>query len=313
MREEILKILEMQASGKLTPEQATELIVALNEGDAATKTQTDGTQKSEEPAAGFSSEFSTDNLGEFIQRIIQGAIQGKIGTVKGKFGPAKVKFSDEDGEGNRINASKIEMPKGDDFEFRNNHINLSSVTGLEMEHSSEFCDNRIQASTLNSLHLSTAIVTDVSINGSSLDNIKIEDSELTDLKFSGCKITRLELKDDCTWSDAQFNGCTIKEARFEGGELSDIQWHGTAFAKSHWKSVLMSDLQIHGSQFQDCHLEDCEFSDAKFRGCRFVNCEIKDVTMSDFALADVDFSNQKIKGTEAFKNFLRSQGGNQAD
>lgn len=298
MRAEIQKILEMQASGKISQEQAAELLSALIE-PLAEKTDAKDTHNPQD----LSPEFSTEKLGEFIEHLVQGALKGKIGTMAGKFGAAKIKISDDGAEGNRVNASKFTMPEGEDFEFTDNDINLSEISELKMSEGSEFSDNRLQASTLAHVGLRASMMTDTTLNGSSWDGVTLDDTEFSDLKFQGCKLLKSEFA-STQLNDAQLHGCHLRNANFKSCEISDLQFHGCQWTRAEWRNCVLSDMQIHGGQFQDATWADVELSDGQIRGCDFTNCELRNIEVSDFKWQDVDFSNQKIDGNKALSEFL---------
>lgn len=318
MRNEIQKILEMQSSGKISQDQATELLIALHEQTA--QQMAEGTSNTNEPKASvqpgprtesiedrFEKRVETnvehllEGVGGLIEKVVHSALSDGLSGLNVKINGrgSKVTASDD----NRFVASKIEVPIAA-CDFSDNHFNLSTATHLDFDAQSEFTDNRVQASTLTGLTLRQGTMTDTSINGSSLDQVVLDDSLINDTKINGSKVVGLELHNDSEWNDTTLNGCNFKEVQLHHSQFQDLSLHGTTLSKTTFENVEFSDLALKAVQMSDCKWSNCEIDDAAISNCTFKNCEIRNVEWSDFSLANVDFSDQVLDGTEAFKAFI---------
>lgn len=249
-----------------------------------------------------SGELDLNNLGDMLSGLVNNAINKSF-----NFGGAKVKIRSTGGDDNRIHSSNVQMPTGEDFDFTDNDINLSQISGLELSHSAFVTDNSIQASTIRGLKIEHGEFTDSQINGSSIEDMEIDGSEWSDISVNGSKLQSLKLAKDTELSDLQFHGCHFKNLSFEKCDLSDMQFHGCKGTQVRLVNCDWSDVAMMGTHFGDAHFENVKMSDGKMEGLRFFNCTIKNVDLSDFALSKVDFTGQEIDGEKELDAFLRRQ------
>lgn len=150
MKEEILRILELEKQGKLTTEQAAELLAALadHRAEPAGAPQAAAAGPSVEapfappPAPPFSSpRFATmrgvvSTGGVVIADAVQAAVKSAMNAVHHK-----------DGE-NGITMSRYEPPTLDASVYADNSINVSQFSRVQLTRS-RLCGNNLQAATID--------------------------------------------------------------------------------------------------------------------------------------------------------------------
>lgn len=329
MKQEIQDIIEMTKAGKISSEQAAELIEALSEPQAA---------KSEKPQSNDQDHdlSSLSDIGSFLRGTISSALNGAF--EKSKSGSAS-------------HLSRIDAPQGHDFTFDDNSINVSSITELKLENS-HFDDNAINGSKLHQVSLTDSSLSDCSINGSSIDKITLTSSHFSDLGIhgskcagfsvteqsrlsavgiQGCSLKDVAIADKSTVEDCRLNGVSAHQLTLSRCKLSDVGAQGVAFKNSTLSGCTFANVKLKGLRIADCkfsqasfsdisftgrtaaasieetEIENCTFADGSFSGCIFSQTGIRNVRASGFTAKNIDFTGMKIDSTEAFMKVIGRQ------
>lgn len=338
MKEHILQILRMKDEGKLTAEQAAELLAALaDEGKAAEAGPAEpaaGKVRSEEGWREFARDMGA--IGQQVTQAIGGAVRQK------------------DKSGNMATLSHVAAPEGVDFEFHDNSINVSQIVALRLNRG-RVVNNLINASRVSDLTVSDGAMGNCKINGSSLDEVAIEGGTLGDSSFHGSKCVRLRLEAGCQWIGTECSAMNIKDvalrsagggakvlrntfrgasvagievgngSTLEDGTFAGISMSDSRFDAAVWKDVAVRAMKITGmtvlrSSFVDVRLEgkisrqstientrfeDCKWKDCRLVGCSFTDCVIVGVEVEGIRAEGVELSGVTIKGADELKKALR--------
>ena len=191
MKEQILQILQMERDGKLTQEQAAELLAMLadqarerpsvsmppEQGAPGPQGAGGGSGSGrEERKSGFPA-----NAAVTIQSLVDSAVG--LGTTVGR--AATVLATEiaqtvhREQAGNTITLSKVEEPRGDRYVFKANSMNVSKVSAITLN-DAEFSSNSINASRIAHVEVTRGRFSQNDIAGSSLHQIQIEGVAATD-------------------------------------------------------------------------------------------------------------------------------------
>ena len=290
MRDEIQKILEMKEAGKITMEQATELIEALGkeqQGPASNHQTND-----EGPAASSERHTVSFDLGASIGQFVTDQLK--------QVGISTNKSYDSKGQSdNSFNLSKFDQPTGKNFEFHGNSITMSKFGGIVMNDSS-MCEWSVNASNVQGVALNKSNASDVGVHGSSLSGVSLDDSTLSDVSLNGCKINGLKLNSFSHLEDIKLHGVSWKSINLENSRISDATLNGCKCNNLQLENSQLEDLQANASGFSGCVFVDCELSDGNFKNCHLENVTFKGIRWSDFTMNNVRLSNKVIDSKEAF-------------
>ena len=258
MKPEIQKILEMTQAGTITAEQAAQLLEKLGAGAEAPR------------ATGAE---APRGWGDFIQNFTTGALNSA------GVGPA-------DGEGNRIQLSKMDPPRGQEFVFEDNTIALSKVTRVELTQA-EMARNTINASRLEHLTVLRGKLLGAAVNGSALDRITVEGSVLEGLGVGASKVDRLTVRGESRVNGLRLDMCKASELVIEGGVVEDLTFHALKISELELVRSTLKDVKFmageswrsHGlskSRLESCNLERTTFVDCRLKGTVLRNVELRE-------------------------------------
>ena len=210
------RIRSMQEKGILTPEQAEELLKAL-EGDE----DVPGALEPPEPPVGASAqpqsesdkEWDDDDWGKRGRRrhrhtflpegfLEMGWVDDMVDGITSGLGVRTSPGSPGAGAGNAENyrydyrydwgrkggrwtangesSSRVEQPEGEGYEFRGNRVVFSRSSGMHLVRS-KLRDNSFSASTLKDVDMVDSSMVDCALAGASLHELHMERSELKDV------------------------------------------------------------------------------------------------------------------------------------
>ncbi len=290
MREEIRRILEMNKTGKLSDDQATELLAAINEPKEST----------DEPTA---------PLGEDrVRDIFDGrSILSKVEQVEGS------EFTFNDNSINVSSVTKIRMRKS---QMCDNSINASKISGFDLIES-EFNDCAVNGSALEDFEIKHGHLTDVSFHGSKVSRVSLIDQcAIEDVSFQGCAIKNLSVKSQSRIQDAKFAGFQGAEVELVNSSIEDFKieagsLHGLKMKNSHWQDVVCQAIRFENVEFIDSTLRDCsvvgrdkrnsvgfenvKFQNSSFQDVKFENCHFKNVTFVGLHARNLKLKDLKLR------------------
>ncbi len=321
MKTEILEILQMQNEGKLTREQAAELLAALADQarEKAGAADPGGTGPDQEnthaaPAAGApgprtatcneagnatgsnswtsgsrrnaTSGTASATIHEWVDAAIgMGTTVGRAASVWG--GQLAGMVHRDDGA-NSISLSKVDPPAGAAFSFRNNVINMSKVSGLELNNA-EFTSNSLNASRLTQLALTAARFSQCNINGSSLHQLTIDgpaQAPAAPASAPGATEPPAAGIRACTFSASKFH-----RVRLSGGSIMDTCVIQAAAIKD---AALLEHALLKDSRISDTALAGLKIERATCRTVNFERVASNALHLRDITLDRVTFSSSRL-------------------
>jgi uncharacterized protein YjbI with pentapeptide repeats len=191
MKAEILKILQLQEEGKLTREQAAELLAILADQAREKTGETAATSEGHNPpsegsggasgprVAGSGAEGESDRSFAFssaaaIHDLVDTAIGmgATIGRAASVFGGEVVNMVYRQEGGNAVTLSKVEAPTGEDYAFNGNTINVSKISDITLRQA-QVRGNTINASKMAHLAITRGRFSQCNISGSSVSHVSI--------------------------------------------------------------------------------------------------------------------------------------------
>jgi uncharacterized protein YjbI with pentapeptide repeats len=302
MKTEILQILRMQQEGKITQDQAAELLAVLAD-QAREKTGT--AEPSQVPPAGkggapgprearersFAASSTAAIHGLVDTAIGVGATIGRAASV---FGGEVVEMVHRDEGGNSVTLSKVDAPAGENFSFSGNTINVSKVALLTLRHA-EVCGNTVNASKVAHLNITAGRFSQSSISGSSVTGITINGPDAPDaagiaagirgLTLNASKFSRVHLDGksalevstiqagavkDWQFTNATLRDSKVNDASVSGLALTDSALRGLTIERSH-----VQQLHVRGATLQDVRLSGLKVHDVKITGGTWNDVKIR--------------------------------------
>ena len=311
------RIRAMRDKGTITPEQAEELLQALEEdqggkgdtestgapaGDAGSGPRTGSPGGAEDPGdtgrrhrgrrrSGF---LDMEWVGDMVDGITSGLGAGAAAWAEGEWkGPSDNyryewdhRWSRRRG-GNAENSSRVEKPEGEQFEFQDNRAVFSKISGLHLVRA-KVKDNAFSASTLRDVDLVDSSLVDSSLAGASLHGLRMERSEMKDVVIAGSKVSRLELSDRSG----------LKNVKFAGSSVSSL-----SLSADTW----LEDTRVSGTTVSGCALAGrSRLKDCRLNGCTANRLDLKAVSMSDTRLDGCTLADTVLEDTEVHGCVLRA-------
>ncbi|MGO9309697.1 MAG: pentapeptide repeat-containing protein [Spirochaetia bacterium] len=328
------RIRAMQEKGTITQEQAEELLSAIAEetreeqedsagGEASGPGETHG-HRGRRRSRGF---LEMDWVGDMVEGITAG-----LGVATDRGHPSAHPGGSSDDyryewdprwgrrrSGNAESSSRVEQPEGESFEFQENRVIFSKLSGMRLVRA-KVRDNAFSASTLRGAVLTDSAIVDSSLAGASVHELLMEGSEMKDVALAGSKLSRVELRGASGMKNAKISGSSfssfslesgsrIEDSRFAGvaingcrflekTRLKDSRLRGTAVNSCTLQGVTLTDTRIDGCTLGRTNLADTEISGCAFRGVSLQDSGITGSTIRDSRLEAVGFSSLKIEGSE---------------
>ena len=228
MREEINRILKLVEDGKLTGDQASAMIDALDAADRRSRnSERRHRSRHARHRRGGSRAFGglLDELGVDIGRAVEDALRG-LGDVGGL---AQV-FGGADGDDwvddtNRATLAKVEEPTGQDYKAEGNRIVVSELKRLALTQA-EFCDNTMHAAALQDVEVTNGPLSRNTLRGSSLKRASLTASEVTGNTLNGASLSRLSVTSS-VFADNTVNGAQIRELSMQSAEVRSTKINGS--------------------------------------------------------------------------------------
>lgn len=336
MKEQIQQVLKMNKEGKLTDEQAAELLAELARPDG------------KRGGTGWDRGGILEPLVSKVNETLRSALDSAFAWDEGARGRAGEAWAGPSGR-NSIHMSRFDYPAGKDIAFTGNVIRMSSVKDLRMDRS-EMSGNAIDMSKADDLRLKDAKLMDCEIRASSVDDWHIEGSTLEAVSVQGSRVADLQCTGASELRKARIQGASLKDLRLsEGGKALDLVVNGSSLAglrlirselgdseiqncsladlaleDCRARGLMLRSLFVRQASFLDCVLEDvvftteakwawkkhglkdvrfegCSFGKVHFAECRLADCVIKNVDLKDRRFRGLDLAGLRIDGNEAFE------------
>jgi len=285
VKQEFLKLIEMNKKGKISDDQMAELLEALMEDNKRDVSENAGV---------------ASTAGKLLDSLDDpSAAPIPSGSNKKK--------KNRSTDGNRISRSNVIMPEEGDFVFEDNRFKLSNFYETEFGDNAEFTNNSIQFSHFAGIKMKGGTINDCSFKGSNLDSVKLWGATLADTNFNTCKISDLEICNESEISDVKFRRITIKGMSLkESSLLKDIRFDRLTFVNADFIQTEISNAIFHRGSFTDLTFRNVKFDDCVFNRCTFKDSEIRNVDLQDFKFSNINFSNQTIDGNDAFCSLIEN-------
>ena len=295
MKEELLKILEMNKSGTITEEQAAQLISELSEN---------GEDKGKSRERGG------------LASMIHDTIHLAMDSAKSHHRHHHHHGQDSDLKGNTCHMAHLEPPRGSEMEFQNNEIHMSSVGDIQLKRS-KMNQNRVDASKLHDLNMVDAHFSENQISASSVTDVKVRNSVIHLCKMLASKLQDFSVESQSLLENLEINASCVQDARVQESEFVDVvirYFHvkDVHVLRSKFKDVLFTvkdgSWSFRKRGLFDLKIESCSFEKVLFSDCRFSDVVIKNVELRDINIQGLTLSDQVIDGTEAFLRLIKKAG-----
>lgn len=330
MREEINRILKLVEDGKLTGDQASAMIDALDSAERRSRrseTRHHGRERRHRHRHGGARAFGglLDELGVDIGRAVEDALRGlsDVGGLAQVFGGAD--GDDWVDETNKATLAKVEEPTGQDYKAEGNRIVVSELKRLDLTQA-EFCENTMHAAALQDAEVANGPLSRNTLRGSSLKRASLTASEVTGNTLNGASLSRLSVTSS-VFADNAVNGAQIRalsmqsaevrSTKVNGSKLKDIDLTGGS-RLDHVKisGVVAEGWELAGSalvrvkfagsndepiRIRDLTLDGVNLNACEFAGCTFDGTTIKGVDAEDLRFVDVDFTGMTIDSAERLR------------
>lgn len=302
MQEEIKRILRLVEDGKLTGEQASRMIDALQSAAAHIEAQAStaieetaeradakrsGTRRRQSDRGhderrerhgsrrrrhyrhrhGFEHLF--DDLGVDLQQAVGDAVRG-VFKAAGGIGEEWVNSS------NKLVFAKAEAPTGEHYKVDGNVIAVSQLGGLRFVEA-EFCRNQMHGSATRDLNLEDAVFSGNALRGSSLKAVSVHNAEANDNQFNGAKVSRLTLCGGAFTNNA-VSGAEIRALRLNESRIADLSLRG----------VKLKNVGLERSEFRDVRLSGVVASDWTLVGSSWCRVRLRGVVVDNLAAHDAN-------------------------
>jgi uncharacterized protein YjbI with pentapeptide repeats len=319
MKAEILKILQLQEEGKLTQEQAAELLAILADQarEKATETAPPGSPSDSPnmpspgqggapgPRGGSKDKSFAASSAAAIHGLVDTAIGvgATIGRAASVFGGEVANMVHRDQGGNSVTLSKVDAPAGENYSFRGNTINVSKISHIVL-HEAQVNGNTFNASKVAHLDITRGRFSQCNVSGSSVSNVSITGPETAALAPAAPSIAGGEapagvppvLALTAGLRSVTFNASKFSRVHVEGASVLETSTLQAAAVKD-W-SLKASALR--DSKINDAHVAGLALEQAEVRGLVIERCHIQglkalgatldNVTLSGIRAVDVKFA-----------------------
>jgi uncharacterized protein YjbI with pentapeptide repeats len=303
------RIRAMKEKGTITEEQAEELLKAIAEETAEPIDDRSGAQ----PTPGEANSggrrqrsrafFEMDWVGDMVD-----GITSKLGAFSsgdhfsGDWGHAgddyRYEWDPRWGRrrgGNAKNSSRVEQPEGESFEFQENRVVFSKISGMRLVRA-QVRDNAFSASTLRGAQLTDSAILDSSLAGASVHELLMDNSEIRDVVIAGSKLNRLELKGASRMKNVKLSGSSVSALCLESGsQIEDTRFAGVAINGCRfWEKTRLKDARLHGTVVNHCTFRGLTLTDTRLDGCSLGSTRLAESEISGCALRGVSFRDSEI-------------------
>lgn len=313
MDDEIQRILKLLEDGRLTRDQASDMISALT----ASREENAGTEQAdadrEEPSGAPDDRVESrerqsrrhrgkrrhrahrrdfladDRLFDDIERAVSAGTRALNDVVSNTFTRGARAWHDDS---NTSTLSKAEAPDGSGFVCRGNRLSVSSLRDLRLQEA-EFCDNELNAAGLSDLDVRDGRFNGNAISGSSLKHVVVAHGDVTANQFNGAQLASLTVT-GATLTGSRVQGTQIRDVTLADARLDTLRLDGVKLksvqleAQSHLNQVKLTGVFGRDWTFRDAQLSDVVLSGWRIDGftltrvglehCRFTNDYVQHYT-----------------------------------
>ncbi|MCW7480577.1 pentapeptide repeat-containing protein [Leptospira kanakyensis] len=305
MKEEIQKILQMVKENKISEAQGAELISELS-------------QVSQETDEDKTKPWSFRSIGEQFIKFSN--------DVEGLYA--------SDLKDNNMSMSRVQIPKGDRFQFKNNTIRMSAMEQVVLD-DSDFMRNTISKSNLHALKVARGSFQNSELSASNLEHLQIDDghfdtvevhsshlkkvevisSNVTNSHFTAASVKDLVIHDGsdlsaCSFEGAQLSHIEVSTSQLIGMELQASRLQHIRFMNTTTDQLVARFMKFDHTSFENCTLSDVlftasegwrkvgfdqvNFENVKLNKALFGECDLKRVTIKNVDLSEIRVMNQKL-------------------
>lgn len=281
MSEELQRILAMVKDGRLTEEQASRMIEALDTGES------ERPRRRRKPADDTESlEDLGISIGDEVASIIDKSLRGISAVLGGstrKFGPGTWL-----NDSNISVMSKLHQPGGEDYECRDNNFTVSRLTDTQL-FGARLCDNELHASSIKQATIHKGEFSGNELRGSSIKALDINHGALTNCQMNGVQLTDIGIcrgkLDDCMFNGVQFRDLGIEdsgvvECRFNGAKVNGLNIAANS---------TVSELNLNGVKCQDLLISSSRVDMLKLSGLTVEDFEIKASSLTGVVIRNQDW------------------------
>ncbi len=312
--EPIQRVKALEATGKISAQEASRLIDAINQLAADSKSTEDKSER--RTAAEFqaakteSNDRSSDRARERHSRRDHGhrrhrRQQGDRGSRHSKgfqwrWDLGDLKLNDQLGGfiAETVSNALNEMLRGDGFsKFRGidgrwvNDTNRAQVSHLETPSGEGFTveNNNISAAHIAKLVLNDSKFIGNSLQGGRIYDLALSNSEISDNRLHGASITESELIHS-TLKDTKLSGASFDRLELRDSEIKGGEWNGANMKNVVLLGSRLIEMEINGGRFKDVRLE----ADTVVERLRLVGSSWRRCTLSNTTFQDVKMSRQDV-------------------
>jgi uncharacterized protein YjbI with pentapeptide repeats len=325
MQQEIDRVLEMVRDGTLTPEQAKEMIAALNAAGGEAEPRRRQRRRHRHRSRDF--DRALDNIGDDIERALGAGARTLRWALHEGLHLKSAAWGDES---NSVVLSRADVPTGSEFVCENNQLAVSQLKRLKLVRAT-FSDNELNAASIEDLELNESRVTGQRLRGSSIKGGLLEHSEVTGNELNGARLVNLTASRGrligCHFNGSQVRDLGIadsalQECRCNGTKLKTVVMRGDSLIKNlrlngvlgrDWlfEAAILSDVQVSGLRVDGLvirrgGLEAVTFKTARWRDRRddeelplMRGVELSRVILKNCTFVDCRFDGTRLEGFEA--------------
>jgi uncharacterized protein YjbI with pentapeptide repeats len=326
------RIRAMKEKGTITEEQAEELLKALED---ETPEEEEPQGRGDEHSDGSRSDASADErfsrrrgprhgafLGmEWVGDMVEGITSG-LGVAADRAGiQADGNRSRDDYRyewdprwgrqrgGNAESSSRVEQPEGESFDFQDNRVVFSKLSGMRLVRA-KVRDNAFSASTLRGAELTDSAMVDSSLAGASVHELRMDGSQLKDVVIAGSKLNRVELRDGSGMKNVKFAGSSVTALTLEGASwVEDSRCAGVTINGSTLSGkTRVKDTRLNGTTVNRCTLKAVQLADTRVDACTIGDTTIRDTELSGCVMRGVSLHDSAISGSRIKDARLESAG-----
>ena len=200
--------------------------------------------------------------------------------------------------GNAESSSRVEQPEGESFDFQENRVVFSKLTGMRLVRA-KIRDNAFSASSFRGAELTDSAMVDSSLAGASVNELRMDGSELKDVVIAGSKLNRVSLRGgsgmkNVKLAGSSLTGFTLEEGSWmEDSRCAGVTINGLTFSGK----TRLKDARLSGTSVNQCTLKAVTLTDTRFDGCTLGGTAIEDTEISGCAIRGVSLHDSLIAGS----------------
>jgi uncharacterized protein YjbI with pentapeptide repeats len=310
------RIRAMREKGTITPEQAEELLGVISEEtqEQPGPGERDGRHRGRRRSGAF---LDMDWVGDMVDGITSGLgvtpDRGRPSWDSGRSGDDyRYEWDPRWGRrrgGNAENSSRVEQPEGESFEFRENRVIFSKLSGMRLVRS-KVRDNAFSASTLRGADLTDSAIVDSSLAGASVHELLMDTAEMKDVVIAGSKLNRLQLRGGSGMKNVKLSGSSVSGFSLEtGSRIEDTRFAGVAINGCTFsEKTRLKDTRLNGTAVNHCTMQRVTLAETRIDGCTLGNTNFADSEISGSTIRGVSFHDSEITGSRIRDSRLEAVG-----